>query len=151
MGPQCTRLALQMRHPTRDLLPVCTALGLVPRIAWKKGDERRTPKGRSLGGVRDSSYCSAHLGETSREPLSEKIEAALMRLEPYREVLEEVWSTGGRLSLLVGWFLDEDTGDTLGLPILQKMSELRIELGVNLYVSCEHSNDDSAPEHAERR
>ena len=85
----------------------------MPRRAWKKGDERQTPNGRNLGGVRDSSYCSADLGETSRERLSKKIEAAFTRLEPYREVLEEVWSTGGRLSFFIGWFLDEDTGDTL--------------------------------------
>ena len=142
MGPQRTNLRLHLHHPTRDLLPVCTALGLVPQHAWKKGDERQPPNGRNLGGVRDRSYCSADLGETSREPLSKKIEAALTRLEPYREVLEEVWSTGGRLSFFIGWFLDEDTSDTLDWPILQKMSQLRIELELNIYVPREHSGDD---------
>jgi hypothetical protein len=142
MGPQRTNLTLRLHHPTRDLLPVCTALGLAPRHAWKKGDERQTPNGRNLGGVRDSSYGSADLCKTSREPLSKKIEAALTRLEPYREVLEEVWSTGGRLSFFIGWFLDEDTGDTLDWPILQKTSQLRIELELNIYVPREHSNDD---------
>ena len=89
MGPQRTNLTRHLQYPTRDLLPVCTALCLVPRHAWKKGDERQPPNGRNLGGVRSSSHCSADLGETSRKPLSKKIEAALMRLEPYREVLEE--------------------------------------------------------------
>jgi hypothetical protein len=75
----------------------------------------------------------ADLGETSREPLSNKIEAALARLEPHRDVLEEIWSTGGRLDFFVGWFLDEDTGDALDWQILEKMSQLRIELQLNIY------------------
>jgi hypothetical protein len=142
MGPQTTNVALRLHHPTRDLLPICAALGLVPRHVWKKGDERQTPNGRNMGGVRDSSYCSADLGETSREPLSKMIEAALARLEPHQEVLEEVWSTGGRLSFFIGWFLDDDTGDTLDWSILQKMSQLRIELQLNVYVPREHSDND---------
>jgi len=142
MAPQRTNLALRLCHPTRDLLPVCTAIGLVPRRAWKKGDERQSPTGRNLGGVRDSSYCVADLGETSRGPLSKKIEAALTRLEPYQEILEEMSSTGGRVSFFVGWFLDEDTGDTLDWPILQKMSQLRIALEMNVYVPLGHSDDD---------
>ncbi|MGA7806945.1 hypothetical protein [Bradyrhizobium sp.] len=113
MAPQATKVTLHLHHPTRDLRQVCAALGLVPRHVWKKGDERQSPNGRNLGGFRDSSYCSADLGETSRETLPKKIEAALMRLEQHREILEEVWSTGGRLSFFVGWFLDEDTGGTL--------------------------------------
>jgi hypothetical protein len=54
-------------------------------------------------------------------------------LEPHRNVLEEVWSTGGRLDFFVGWFLDEDTGDALDWRILEKMSQLRIELQLNIY------------------
>ena len=138
MGPQSTSLSLRMHHPTRDLAAVCIALGLLPKIAWTKGDERQSPKGTKLGGVRDGSYCIAEIGETSREPLSSKMEAALARLEPHREILEEVWSTGGRLDFSVGWFLDEHTGETLDWPLLLRMSQLRIELQLNLYVPDGH-------------
>jgi hypothetical protein len=141
-----TQLSLHLHHPSRDLSTVCTALGLVPRHIWKKGDERKTPTGRQLGGTRDSSYCSVDLGDTSREPLPNRIEAALAELEPHQAILQDVSSTGGRDTFYVGWFLDEHTGDTLHWPMLERMGALRIELALNLYIPDEefHSGGERA-------
>lgn len=131
--PQRTGLSLRLNHSSQDLAPVCTELGFVPKFIWKNGDERKNPKGRPLGGTRDGSYCTIDLGDTSRELLSRKIEAALAQLEPHRAVLHDVSSTGGRISFYVGWFLDEATAETLDWRILEKMSQLRIELALNIY------------------
>jgi hypothetical protein len=139
MGPQRTVLSLHLHHPTRDLSAICAALGLVPRHVWTKGDERQTPKGIKIGGIRDSSYSSIDLGVTSQEPLSEKIEAALALLKPHRAILRELSSRGGRVAFYIGWFCDEDTGEGLGWQILEKMSDLRIELELNIYVPEERS------------
>jgi hypothetical protein len=112
-------------------------LGLVPAPIWKKGDERKTPKGRKLGGTRDSSYCSIALGETSRQPLREKIAAALSLFRPHRELLRELSSTGGEVSFFVGWFLDENTRDYFDWQILGEMADLRIGLDLDVYVPQE--------------
>jgi Domain of unknown function (DUF4279) len=133
MGPQRTALSLHIRHPTRELSCVCAALGFAPKHIWKKGDERQTPKGRMLGGFRDSSYCSIDLGPTSREPLSTKIEAALTLLKPHRAILRELSSSGGLVSFFVRWFCDEDTGERFNWQTLEGMTDLRIALDLNIY------------------
>ena|ERR1700738_5329801 len=134
MGPQDTILSLSLHHPTRDLAVVCAALGLAPRPIWKAGDERQTPTGRKIGGFRDSSYCSIELGIRSREPLSEKFDAALVLLRPHRAILRELSSEGGRVTFYIGWFCDEHTGDLLPWKLLEEMSDLRIELEFNIYI-----------------
>jgi hypothetical protein len=129
-----TRLSLHIKHPTRDLSPVCSALGLKPRVIWKKGEERRTPKGRKLGGLRDASYCSIELAQESRRSLAKQTEAALERLEPHRAVLRRLSSTGGRISFCVGWFCDEHSGELFSTDLLRAMTRLRIALDLNIYL-----------------
>jgi hypothetical protein len=118
------------------LSPVCAVLGLVPAPIWKKGDERKTPKGRKLGGTRDSSYCSIALGETSRQPLRENC-GCLVALQATSRALRELSSTGGEVSFFVGWFLDENTRDYFDWQILGEMADLRIGLDLDVYVPQE--------------
>jgi Domain of unknown function (DUF4279) len=135
MGPQRNKLSLHFRHPNRDLSIVCRTLGLRPKIIWKKGDERRTPKGHGIGSVRDYSYCSIELGAASKVQLSKKIEKAVESLNPHRALLRTLASTGGRTSFYIGWFCAEDTDDAFGSDILARMADLRIALDFNIYVS----------------
>ncbi|MGH9614836.1 MAG: DUF4279 domain-containing protein [Bryobacteraceae bacterium] len=133
MGPQRTKLSLRFIHPTRDLAIICRTLGLRPKIIWTKGDERLTPKGRSIGGTRDYSYCSINLGAASKLGLSKKLDAAVKLLKPHRRLLRRLVSEGGRISFYVGWFCDEDTGEELNYEILAQMSDLCIALDLNVY------------------
>jgi hypothetical protein len=134
MKRQQTKLSLHIKHPTRDLSRVCSALGFEPTHIWKKGDERRTPKGNKIGGLRENSYCSIELGPTSREPLPKQIESALARLQSHRTLLRRLSSTGGTISFYVGWFCDEDAGETLSAQILESMARYRIALELNIYL-----------------
>jgi len=126
-------LSLHIRHPTRDLSVVCRALGLQLKHMWKRGDERRTPKGSKIGGLRETSYCSIGFGAPSRKPLAKQIEAVLMLLKPHRAMLRRLSSTGGRISFFIGWFCDENTGETFGRQLLDAMADLRIVLDLNIY------------------
>jgi hypothetical protein len=112
-------------------------MGLVPTRIWKKGDERKTPKGTKTGGTRANSYCLIAFGEKSPKPLSEKIESALSILKPYREILRELSSSGGALSFFVGWFLDDNTGSYFDWEILNEMAELHIGLDLDIYLPQE--------------
>jgi Domain of unknown function (DUF4279) len=134
MKHQRTNLSLQIKHPTRDLSAVCDAFGLRPARLWKVGDERRTPKGNKIGGIRTESACSVHVGPTARKPLSKQIEAALVLLKPHRRMLRNLSSTGGKISFFVGWFCDEHTGESLNQEILEEMADLRIGLDLNIYI-----------------
>jgi uncharacterized protein DUF4279 len=113
---------------------VCRTLGLRPKVIWKRGDERRTPKGTRIGGTRSDSHCSIELGATSRAGLSKKIETAVRLLKPHRTLLRRLSSTGGRISFYIGWFCDEHTGEALSHENLARMAELRIALDLNIYV-----------------
>ena len=134
MGPQRTKVSLHLVHPTRDLSIVCRTLGFRPKVIWKKGDERRTPKGTSIGGTRKDCYCSIDLGAASKVGLSKKIEAAAQLLKPHRTILRRLSSTGGRISFYIGWFCDEHTGEEFSYEILARMADLHIALDLNIYV-----------------
>ena len=134
MKRQRAKLSLHIKHPTRDLSSVCATFGLRPTHLWKAGDERRTPKGNKIGGLRTESYCSIHFGPTTRQPLSKQLEAALGMLKPHRRILRRLSSTGGSISFFVGWFFKEHAGESFSRQILDEMADLRIVLELNIYV-----------------
>ena len=140
MRRQATKLSLQIRHPDRDLSVVCETLGRRPNVIWKKGEERRTPKGRRLRGTQERSYCTIDLGPASRTALSKKIATALAWLTPHRALLRRLVATGGRVSFYVGWFCDEHTGEAFEADLLAAMADLRIALDLNLYIPDDPAN-----------
>jgi hypothetical protein len=143
MNPYRTQLSLRMWHPEADLSEFCRKAGLTPKVFWTKGDPRMTPKGRMLGGVRDSSYCLVNFGPASDIDLIEKIEAALAALSPHRADIERLVSTGGRITFSVAWFLEADTGKAIEWHTLGRMHELRIGFDFYLYVPERGEPDDA--------
>jgi hypothetical protein len=43
-------MSLRIRHPRIDPAEITRTLGLEPQYAWRVGDDRREPKGGSIGG-----------------------------------------------------------------------------------------------------
>jgi hypothetical protein len=105
-----------------------------PKVIWQKGDERRTPKGKSIGGARESSYCCIDFGAASKIDLSKKIEGALKSLKPHRVILRRLASTGGRSSFFIGWFCEEDAGEEFDYRLLASMAGLHLALDLCVYV-----------------
>ncbi|MGH6777757.1 MAG: DUF4279 domain-containing protein [Bradyrhizobium sp.] len=134
MKRQDVKLSIRISHPRRDLSSVCTTLGLRPTNIWKKGDERRSPKGNEIGGLREDSRCSIELKSTPGASLSRQIEAGLDLLKPHRTTLLRLSAGGGTISFYVGWFCDENIGETLNAQILEGMARLRISLELNIYL-----------------
>jgi hypothetical protein len=66
--------------------------------------------------------------------LQKQIEATLTLLQPHRLMLRRLSSTGGTISFYVGWFCDEDTGETLDAQILERMARLRVALELSIYL-----------------
>jgi hypothetical protein len=107
---------------------------LRPTNIWKKGDERRTPKGNKVGGVREDSRCMIDFKLPLRQPLPEKFIATLALLKPHRAILRKLSSSGGTISLYIGWFCDENTGVTLDAQIFATMADLRIAVELFIYL-----------------
>jgi hypothetical protein len=143
MKRQRSELSLRIEHPNCDLAAVCDALGLRPARTWKKGDERRTPKGTKTGGTYDKSTCMIVFGQPSRKSLPVRLEAALELIKPHRSVLRKVSSTGGSISFYIAWFCDEHTGERLTWSILEAMTDLRIALDLNIYVPDRPNGDEA--------
>ncbi len=53
-------LDLRIWHPKLEPTLISSTLGIDPRVAWRDGDPRKTPKGTLLKGVRSGSYWSAN-------------------------------------------------------------------------------------------
>ena len=134
MKYQRTTLSLQFRHPERDLTAICDELGLAPKFIWKAGDQRRTPRGNLLEGIRPSSYCSIDLGPTRRVSLARQIETALGLLQPHRRMLRRFSSSGGGISLFIGWFLDADIREVLEHRLLGQAADLRVAIDLDVYI-----------------
>ena len=137
MSRELTKLCLHLTHPTRDLASVCNGLDLVPLVIRKKGDARKAPGGRLLGGKHASSFCSIPLGGRPRELLAKKIRSALLRLKPHKRALRMLSAAGGGIVLFVGWFCDRHTGGSLDAGLLKEASDLRIGIDLNIYVTEE--------------
>jgi hypothetical protein len=66
--------------------------------------------------------------------LARQIETALGLLQPHRRTLRRFSSSGGRISLFVGWFLDADIREVLEHRLLDQAADLRVAIDLDVYV-----------------
>jgi hypothetical protein len=132
MRNQLAQLSLRIFHPSNDLSITCRSLGLKPKVLWRAGEERRTPKGNAIGGLRANSYCLIEFGRPRRKPFANQMENALAQVVPHRRLLKRLASTGGKISFAVAWFCDEHTGASLDSSLLSELAGLKI--GIELFV-----------------
>src|SRR3977135_3413586 len=92
-------------HPEIDPDEIAKRLRMSPRRKWLAGTQRRTPKGRSLSGGYDSSFCLFALLNKENKGLMEVIELFLNRLEKQKAFLSSICKSGGRLEVYVSLFL----------------------------------------------
>lgn len=126
-------ISFQVRHPHLDPDQIANELGMTPSNRWKAGDPRITPKGRQLEGVYPHSYCSFPLGGGDDGDVSGLLKNALARLASHAGFLEEVRGGGGTLLFYVFWYPNGDTGEIFDIELLRSLTELGIELGLNVY------------------
>jgi len=127
------RISFNSIHPTSDLSELCEALGVKPEILWKKGDEKRTPKGNIIGGIRENSRCLISFSPFPRNTLSEQLMSILDNFKSHRTLLYNLSNSGGTHNFFVGIFYSENTVETFSLKLFELLLELRIELVLDLY------------------
>jgi hypothetical protein len=92
-----------------------------------------TPKGTVLPGIRESSYCSVRFDDDEEGSLRVRISSALAVLAQYHTILEQLRSSGGRISLFIGWFCSGQSGESLDHALLGTMARLGISMDLNIY------------------
>jgi hypothetical protein len=95
------QVSLRVVHPAMSPSVVTQRLKLAPSASWKKGEPRRTPKGRDIGGVRESSYWCARLRVRPAGDIATVVASALERFEKHRAFFRKAVASGGRVSLYV--------------------------------------------------
>lgn len=126
-------VSLRVTHPTLDAATITARLRMTPSFCWTVGEPRKTPKGTALKGVRKESYCTFDVGSGDDGELARCLDTALADLEPLGEFLRDVRKSGGSLMFYAFWHPNGDTGEVFSSGLLQRMADLGIELGINVY------------------
>ncbi len=106
-------------------------------VSWIAGEERKTPKGTSIGGRRSNSYWTTRLtdGEIDSEvwQLEDYLEKMYQQIAPKIESLETFFESSGRLELFVSLFGTRNFGFVLNPDLLLRLGEANIELQLDIY------------------
>ncbi len=137
MHPYTFRVSLRANHPSRDLSFLSELFSLKCRHGWTAGDERVTPKGTPLGGLRKESYWSAHVteDETSSEQwqLEDILERSVAEVLGQSTELSGFFATGGRLNYFVGLYGSRNYGLNFSPELMGKLVSAKIELQLDVY------------------
>ena len=135
-------ISLRAQHPDDDLAALIERVGIAPSQRWKKGDPRRTPKGKLLRGTRDDSYCSIPLQVARTSSLTEAVSDSLKVVRRVKKQLREIVASGGKVSIAVGWFCTGDAGTSLPSDLLAELGRAGVALDLYLYFAASDSNED---------
>lgn len=140
MGDYTYHLSLWVEHPDADLAEIPGKLGMPARVLWKKGDPWIAKSGE-LRGHRRKSYCNIEFPKGNND-LPDGLSAAVERLRPHANYIDELHKRGIILMFSVGWFLDWNSGDVLDWKILSELASLHISLSLDCYGP---DSDEDAP------
>ncbi|WMD20196.1 hypothetical protein RAS12_26905 [Achromobacter seleniivolatilans] len=118
-------------HPSRRAEEIISALGWTPGNSWSAGDERITPTGLKLGGIREDTKCSFSfcLNEEDGTSTAEDKVKHLLTKQPY---VKDLIESGGKFRLKI--HLNGQFHCHLGLST-EIMADLS-KLGIPFEVEC---------------
>ncbi|WP_081262432.1 DUF4279 domain-containing protein [Ralstonia solanacearum] len=127
--------SVSLRFFTQTVEPdeICTVLGLEPKWKHRIGDPRISPNGTLLGGVYKRSYCSFGLNRVDYEELHDMLNWAVEDLAKHRQFFHRIRDEGGRAEFFIGWYSSGNTADTFDHSLLEKISDLKIDLAFDVY------------------
>jgi len=126
-------LDLLIDHPDMSPDTITRRLGLAPQYSWARGEPRRTPAGTRLGGVRKETMWRHVIRKKGRRNFFGGLREFVTRLRRKRDFLAQLTSGGGRVTLIVNLPGDVNMGDVLEPQTLRLLSELGMELGVEVF------------------
>lgn len=125
---------LFIKHPMIAPSEITSALGLEAHVAHMVGDCCLTPKGNTgPGGYPDTRWRRSVQYIAADQWFVGEVEALVNLLEPNKAFLHYLLDTGGSAELIVQFLGDGYFGDTLPTPLLTKIVELRLGLGLEVF------------------
>ena len=92
-----------------------------------------TPAGTPPEGTRKETYWYRSLPLSRNAELSSSIKSLLNRLSSRKNFFKKVRAKGGTVEFFVGWFIERNSGETLGQDVLKDLSNLQIDLSLDVY------------------
>lgn len=130
-------VSLRANHPKDDLAFLTTLLSRQPSTSWVAGNDRKTPKGTQLGGVRPNSYWVTKLTEeeTSSETwqLEDYLEKCLAELSPHDKALEAFIQSGGRLEFYISLYGARNFSLIFSPDLMSRLGKSQFELDLDIY------------------
>ena len=139
MYPYRYAVSLRIKHPHFKPEDITENMRIQPSRSWMAGQRRSTAKGKRLSGFfNEETYWTAdlHKGKTlqsTRMPLEEFLADQLKLLEKQGNFLKQIRATGGCTEFFVGLFCTKNIGAELPSTLLGRMSELGIDLSLDVY------------------
>jgi len=122
------RVSLRLKHPEIEPDDISRVLGLTPRSSGAEGQA-----GESVAGMRSEHYWVYWFEQPDGVGLNDYLKIVAGKLAEHRSLFEKVVSTEGRVQLFITLPERKSVGEVLEWQILQKLAQLRIDLGFELY------------------
>ena len=126
-------VSFRVFHPNMNPDDICKKLNMQASHKWCVGEHRRTPKGTSLSGVYNESYCSFSLKHPADLELGGFLRQWNEKLLTFKAFLNQICTSGGRLEYFIGWYSKENSGETFDWTLLEGLVELKIDLAIDFY------------------
>ncbi len=122
-------------HPTMSPEEITAALHPQPHIVHPYGARRMAPNGTVLKGTYpDTRWRHSIRYELNGQWFVSKITELVDSLAPHKMFLHRVRDTGGTAKVIVQFLGDGYLGDNVPLDTLAKMTELRLDFGIECFV-----------------
>jgi hypothetical protein len=142
MEPIRYDVSLRFTHPEMDPEEICKEIEMDTDIKWKAGAPRVLPKGTIPGGVSKHTYCCFRLKSSNEVSLEDFLKRQSSNLAKYKKFMQRFRKTGGVINYFISWWSGGDTGQTFDIELLNQLTELGIELGINVYCIEDEDEDE---------
>ena len=126
-------VVLLIRHPDIDPEQISRELSIEPYSAFKNGDVRTLPNGNVLPGLATQSSWNHVYRYSGGHELDEAVECVIRLLEDHRAFILRLFLQGGSCQVYLQLPGDVNVGAALPWQLLDRMSNLRVELGLEVF------------------
>jgi hypothetical protein len=126
-------VVLLFRHPEIDPEQISRELSLKPYSAFKNGTVRTLPNGNVLPGLATHSSWNHIYRYSGDHELIEAVESVVNLLEEHRSFILRLCLQGGSCQVYLQLPGDVNVGGALPWQLLDRMSRVRVELGVEVF------------------
>ncbi len=126
-------VSLKIWHPKLQADDIADQLRLDAQHVFNVGEQRKTPRGRELEGVYDTSFVCMKLFQGDQALLSEDISGWVGQLGSHAEYLRMIVSSGGELVLHIALLVESMVDFYFDNELVMRLAQLGVGLSFSLY------------------